>query len=92
MSILSTSNTTIEDNQESVSSQPTEVDTSGDVYEELALNDHHHIQANVQGEEYTNLESFALEPLPVTIEEVVKIFAPDDSGEGTVKSTEEGTF
>ena len=46
MSILSTSNTTIEDNQESVSSQPTEVDTSGDVYEELALNDHHHIQAN----------------------------------------------
>ena len=89
---MSTSNTTIEDNQESVSSQPTEVDTSGDVYEELALNDHHHIQANVQGEEYTNLESFALEPLPVTIEEVVKIFAPDDSGEGTVKSTEEGTF
>ena len=57
MSILSTSNTTIEDNQESVSSQPTEVDTSGDVYEELALNDHHHIQANVQGEEYTNLET-----------------------------------
>ena len=28
----------------------------------------------------------------MTIEEVVKIFAPDDSGEGTVKSTEEGTF
>ena len=57
---------------------------------DLVLNDRHYIQADVEGGQYTRLDSVVLEPLPVSVEESLDIFAPGDASIYSVQKTEEG--
>jgi len=70
----------------------TEFSANSSTHVDFALNDHHHIQTDVEGGQNTRLDTFVLEPLPVSIEEAVNIFAPEDSGAHTVKDKEEGSL
>lgn len=64
--------------------------STGDAHLDLVLNDRHSIQADVEGDQYTHLDAYALEPLSLSAEECLNIFAPEDTGTYTVQKAEEG--
>lgn len=77
--------------QDSSAPSSTEDATTGCRHVDLVLNDRHYIQADVEGGQYTHLNSFVLEPLPVSVEESFGIFAPEDTSTYSVQKTEEGS-
>lgn len=76
--------------QDSSAPSSAEDETTGCTHVDLVLNDRHYIQADVEGGQYIHLNSFALEPLSVSVEESLGIFAPEDTSTYSVQKTEEG--
>lgn len=70
----------------------TEVVTDSSTHIDFTLNDYHYIQADVKGKPDALLDAYTSETLPISVEDTVSIFAPEDSGEGTIKNTEEGSL
>lgn len=64
--------------------------STGDTHLDYVLNDRHRIQADVEGDQYTHLDAYALEPLSISVEESLNIFAPEDTGTYTIQKAEEG--